>query len=109
LAKMGYQQTSLERLVKNDEVARFRTRGLLEGFQHNDLTIFPNYEVSSQRGCRYSFGGWGKRNLQRDNWVQNHVRKRNTIKEPSQGGFNGGYEITSRCIAFGSPVARCYA
>jgi hypothetical protein len=24
-------------------------------------------------------------------------------------GFDDGYEITSRCIAFGSPVASCYA
>jgi hypothetical protein len=41
--------------------------------------------------------------------VQNHSQKRNHIKEPSQRRFDGGYGITSRCIAFGSPVANSYA
>jgi hypothetical protein len=44
----------------------------------------------------------------RGNLVQNLARKRNHNKEPSQGGFDGGYEITSRCIAFRSPVASRY-
>jgi hypothetical protein len=51
----------------------------------------------------------GKRNPQRGNSVQNHARKCNPIKEPSQRGFDGDYEIMSRCIAFGSSVASSYA
>jgi hypothetical protein len=47
---MGYRQTNLERLIRSDEAARFRTRGLLEEFQCNDPKFFPNDEVSSQ-GC----------------------------------------------------------
>jgi hypothetical protein len=42
-------------------------------------------------------------------WFKNLARKRNRIKEPSQKGFDDGYEITSRSIAFGSPVANSYA
>jgi hypothetical protein len=41
--------------------------------------------------------------------VQNLVRKHNLNKEPLQKGFDDGYEITSRCIACGSPVANSYA
>jgi hypothetical protein len=41
--------------------------------------------------------------------VQNLAQKRNLNKEPSQRGFDDGYEIMSRCIAFGSPVANFYA
>jgi hypothetical protein len=41
--------------------------------------------------------------------VQNLARKRNPDKESSQKGFDDGYEITSRFIAFGSPVANSYA
>jgi hypothetical protein len=33
---------------------------------------------------------------QNNNLVQNFARKRNHNKEPSQRGFDGGYEITSR-------------
>jgi hypothetical protein len=35
--------------------------------------------------------------------------KRNPIKNPSQRGFDGGYKITSRCIAFGSLAVSRYA
>jgi hypothetical protein len=42
-------------------------------------------------------------------WFKNLARKRNRIKEPSQKGFDDGYEITSRSIAFESPVANSYA
>jgi hypothetical protein len=104
-----YRQTILKRLTRSDEAARFWSRGLLEGFQCNDPAIFPNDEVSSQRGWRYSFGGRRKRNSKRGNLVQNHARKRNPNKEPSQRGFDGGYKITSRCIVFGSPVVSRYA
>jgi hypothetical protein len=44
---------------------------------------------------------------QNGNLIQILARKRNPIKEPSQRGFDGGYEIMSRCITFGSPVASC--
>jgi hypothetical protein len=43
------------------------------------------------------------------NWYKNLARKRNRIKEPLQKGFDDGYEITSRSIAFGSSVANSYA
>jgi hypothetical protein len=46
---------------------------------------------------------------QKGNMVQNLARKCNHNKEPSQGGFDGGYEIMSRCIAFGSPIVSRYA
>jgi hypothetical protein len=108
LANLSYRQTTLERLIRNDEATRFWTRGLLEGFQHNDLTIFPNEEVLPQRGWRYSFGGRGKRNPQRGNLIQNHAQERNPIQEPSQRWFDGDYEIMSKFIAFGSPVASSY-
>jgi hypothetical protein len=55
---------------------------------------------------RRSKGGGIRQN---GNLVQNLARKRNPDKEPSQKGFDGGYEITSRCIAFGSPVVSRYA
>jgi hypothetical protein len=46
---------------------------------------------------------------QKGDLVQNLARKCNPIKEPSLRGFDGGYEIMSRCIAFGSPVVSSYA
>jgi hypothetical protein len=46
---------------------------------------------------------------QKGNLVQNLARKRNPIKEPSHRGFNGAYEIMSRCIASESPIASSYA
>jgi hypothetical protein len=42
-------------------------------------------------------------------WFKNLARKRNRIKKPSQKGFDDGYKIMSRSIAFGSPVANSYA
>jgi hypothetical protein len=45
---------------------------------------------------------------QKGNMDQNLARKRNHTKEPSQGGFDGGYEITSRYITFGSPIVTRY-
>jgi hypothetical protein len=42
-------------------------------------------------------------------WYKNLARKRNCIKEPSQKGFDDGYEITNRSSAFGSPLANSYA
>jgi hypothetical protein len=58
---MGYRQTTLEKLVQNDEAARFRPKGLHEGFQHNDLTIFPKDEVSSQRELTILIRSSGKK------------------------------------------------
>jgi hypothetical protein len=55
---------------------------------------------------------WGSKGgeiRQKGNLVQNLARKCNHNRQPSQRGFDGGYKITSRCIAFGSPVASCYA
>jgi hypothetical protein len=42
-------------------------------------------------------------------WFQNPAQTCNPDKEPSQNRFDDGYEIMSKCIAFGSPVASCYA
>jgi hypothetical protein len=55
------------------------------------------------------WGSKGGKIHQKGNLVQNLPRKRNHNKEPSQGEFDGGYEIMSRCIAFGSPIASRYA
>jgi hypothetical protein len=40
---------------------------------------------------------------------KNLARKRNRIMDPSQKEFDDGYEITSRSIPFGSPIANSYA
>jgi hypothetical protein len=45
---------------------------------------------------------------QRGNLVQDLARKRNPIKEPSHRGFDGRYEIMSRCIGSGSTVVISY-
>jgi hypothetical protein len=42
-------------------------------------------------------------------WFKNLAQKHNRIEEPSQKGFDDGYEITSRNIAFGSPIVNSYA
>jgi hypothetical protein len=39
----------LERLTRNDKLARFRIRRQPDRFQGNDITIFLNYEVASSR------------------------------------------------------------
>jgi hypothetical protein len=55
---------------------------------------------------------WGSKGgeiCQNSNLVQNLAREHNPIKELSQRGFDGGYEIMSRCKASGSPVANRYA
>jgi hypothetical protein len=54
-------------------------------------------------------GSKGGENYQNGKLVQHLARKRNHIKEPSQKRFDGGYEITSRCIAFGNPIVNSYA
>jgi hypothetical protein len=40
---------------------------------------------------------------QKGDLVKDLAQKRNPIKEQSHRGFDGGYEITSRCINFGKP------
>jgi hypothetical protein len=75
----------------------------------NEPTIFLNAEVSSREIDDSHSEVEGRRNLPKGNLVQNLAQKRNPIKEPSHIGFEGGYKITSRCIAFGSPVANSYA
>jgi hypothetical protein len=54
----------------------------------------------SKGGEKSSKWQFGKKNLA---WKRNH------IKEPSQKGFDDGYEITSRSITFGSLVVNSYA
>jgi hypothetical protein len=54
---------------------------------------------------------WGSKGgeiRQNDNLVQILAQKHNPIKEPSRRRIDGRYEITSRCIAFESPVASSY-
>jgi hypothetical protein len=55
------------------------------------------------------WGSKGGETRQNDKLGQNPSQKRNPDNEPSQKGFDGGYEIMSRCMAFGSLVANSYA
>jgi hypothetical protein len=104
-----YRQTTLERPARRDEAARFGTREFLEGFR------LMNKQSSSMMRFRQAkltiliCGSKGGEIRQNGNLVQILARKCNPIKEPSQRGFDGGYEITSRCIEFESPVASRYA
>jgi hypothetical protein len=50
----------------------------------------------------------GEEICQEVNLAQGLAQKHNPLKEPSHRGLDGGYEITSRCISFKSPVARSY-
>jgi hypothetical protein len=53
----------LERLARNDKLARFQTSGKLDRFQGVETTFFLNDEVAS-RGVDDSHTGFkGKRNL----------------------------------------------
>jgi hypothetical protein len=100
---------TLEWLARNDESTRFRTRGSLEGFW-----LMNQQSSSAMRFCHVELmilirrleGG---EICQKCDLVQNLAPKCNPIKESSHRGFNGGYEITSRCIAFRSPIASSYA
>jgi hypothetical protein len=75
----------------------------------NELAIFLNDEVSSN-GVDDSYPGFKwRKNLTKCDLVQNLAQKSNPIQEPSQRGFDGGYEIMNSCISFGSPVASSYA
>jgi hypothetical protein len=104
-----YRQITLEWLAQSDNPTRFQTRGFLEWFQ-----VMNQQSFSMMRFCqaelmiliRRSEGGEIRQN---SNFVQNLARKRNPIKEPSQRGFGGAYEIMSRCITFEIPVANSYA
>jgi hypothetical protein len=85
----------------------FGQEGYLKGFS-NQPTIFLNDEISSSEVDDSQLEVEGSRNPPKVNLVQNLARKSNPIKEPSHSGFDGGYEITSRCIAFGILVASHY-
>jgi hypothetical protein len=55
---------------------------------------------------------WGSKGgeiRQNNKLVQNPSQKRNPDNEPSQKGFDGGYEITNGCIGFGSLMGNSYA
>jgi hypothetical protein len=54
-------------------------------------------------------GSEGGEICQNNKLVQNPSQKRNPDNEPSQKGFDCGYEITNRCIAFGSLMVNSYA
>jgi hypothetical protein len=54
-------------------------------------------------------GSKGREIRRKGNLVQNLAQKCNPIKEPSEIGFYGGYDIMSRHIAFGHPVVSSYA
>jgi hypothetical protein len=49
LGEMGYWQLTLERLTRNDQLARFRIRGQPDWFRSNEITIFLNDEIASSR------------------------------------------------------------
>jgi hypothetical protein len=57
LAKMGYRQPTLERLARNDKLARFQKRGWPDKFWGNETTIFLNDEVVSS-GVDDSYTGF---------------------------------------------------
>jgi hypothetical protein len=64
------------------------------------------------RQAMLTFLLWGSKGgeiRQNGNFVPNLTRKWNPIKELSRRGFDGGYEIMSRCIMFGIPVVSSYA
>jgi hypothetical protein len=100
----------MERLVRNDEAARFQTRGQSDRFQGYKTTIFLNGEVASS-GVDDSHTGFKRdeKSAKMTIWFQNPAQKLNPDKEPSQKGFDDGYMIMSRCMAFGSPIASRYA
>jgi hypothetical protein len=61
----------------------------------NEPTIFLNDEVSSSEVDISHSGFQGRKNPPKGNLVQNLARKHNHNMEPSQRGFDGGYEITN--------------
>jgi hypothetical protein len=98
----------LEWLARNDEATTFEQEDYLNGFwvmNQQSSSMMRFHQVGLTVFIRRSKGGEIR---QKRNLVQNLARKRNLNKEPSQKGFDGGYEITSRCIAFGSHVANSY-
>jgi hypothetical protein len=104
-----HRQTTLERLARRDNSARFQTRGFLEVFQVMNQQSFSTMRFHQAELTILIRGSTGGEICQKGNLVQNLAQKRNPIEEPSQRGFDGGYLITSRSIAFGSPVASHYA
>jgi hypothetical protein len=54
-------------------------------------------------------GSKGGEICQNGHLVRSLAQKRIPNKEPSQKGFDDGYEVTSRFIVFGSPVVNSYA
>jgi hypothetical protein len=49
IGEMGYRQPTLERLARNDQLARFRIRGQPDMFRDNEVIIFLNDEIVSSR------------------------------------------------------------
>jgi hypothetical protein len=107
--KMAYRQITLERLARNDKLARFQTRGQADKFRAMKQQSSSMMRLHQAELTLLIRRTKGKEIRQNDNLVQALARKRNPDKEPSQKGFDDGYKITSRCIAFGSPVANSYA
>jgi hypothetical protein len=86
----------------------FEQEDILIGFEALKQQPSPTMRLHQAELMILIRGSKGGEIRQNDNLVQNLVRKRNLNKEPSQKGFDGSYEITSRCIAFESPVANRY-
>jgi hypothetical protein len=105
-----YQQTTLERLARSDEAARYRTRGLLEGFQCNDPTTFHNDEIASSRVDNSHTGSMGGEIHQKAQFgSKTLLGSVITTKSHHKKDSMVGCKITNRCIAFGSHVASFYA
>jgi hypothetical protein len=61
--EMGYWQPTLERLARNDKLARFRIRGQPNRFQGNEIIIFLNDEIVSSGVDDSHMGLKGRRKL----------------------------------------------
>jgi hypothetical protein len=82
---MGYRQTTLVRLARNDKLARFRSNGGPDRFlvamkQQSSSTMRLRQVVSMILIWRTK----GKEIRQNNNLAQNPTRKHNPDKEPSQ-------------------------
>jgi hypothetical protein len=103
LEKMGYRQTTLERLLETISWKCFKQGESLIGFKAMKQQSSTTIRLHQAELTILIWGSKGGEIHQNDKLVQNPSHKRNPDNEPSQKGFDGGYEIMSRCIAFENP------
>jgi hypothetical protein len=109
LVKMGYRQTNLERLPEMISWQGLEQEDSLIGFGAMKQQSSSMMRLRQAESTILIQGSKGGKICQKGILVQNLALKHNHNKKPSQRGFDGGYETTSRCIGFGGPVANCYA